>query len=85
MAAPLAKKKNIDQLNPKTPKGWIRTRLGSYIVEWTKMKKGKVTDKTIRVECDRDLKRCTVSKPLKVLTSPRKAISHAQAYMKKSK
>lgn len=77
-------KKNIDQLNPKTPKGWIRTRLGSYIVEWMAVENGKVTDKTIRVECDRDLKRCTVSEPLKVLTSPRKALSYAQLYMKKS-
>ena len=76
-------KKNLDQLNPKTPKGWMRTRLGSYIVEWTALKKGKVTGKTIRIECDRALKRCTVSEPLKVLNSPRSAVAYAQSYMKK--
>ena len=78
-------KKNLDQLNPKTPKGWMRTRLGSYIVEWTALKNGKVTGKTIRVECDRALKRCTVSQPLKSFSSPKSALTYAQSYMKKGR
>ena len=80
----MAKKKNIDQLNPKAPKGWMRTRLGSYIVEFTRVKKGKLTDKVVRVTCDRSLKRCFVSEPT-FLNTPRRAISYAQSHMKKSK
>lgn len=78
-------KRNIDQLNPKTPGGWMRTRLGSYIVEWSEVKNGKLTGKTVRVSCTPDLRKCTVSEPLKVLSSPIRAISFAQSYMKKSR